>query len=224
MKKAHPTIQRDVSPELGGRLIGYGRVSTTDQDPIMQERELLKHGVHPDNLHIDRGVSGTKAKRRSLSLAFLDLRPGDTLVVWKVDRLGRDLSQLIKHAEAIKEAGADFRSLTEPIDTSTPMGKAFFHLIGSFAQLERDMTSERTRTRMQQLKAEGRQLGAKPKLDESKWAEVAIALRNGEEVEPVAKRFRVSPSLVRKHFQAEGGIKRLRALGPVSVPSKKRER
>jgi DNA invertase Pin-like site-specific DNA recombinase len=206
------------------RLIGYGRVSTNDQNPEMQRLALLNAGVLPDNLHIDDGVSGTKAKRRALSLAFLDLREGDTLLVWKLDRLGRNLLQLIRHAEMIRDVGANLKSLTEPIDTTSPMGKAFFHMIGVFAELERDMISMRTSTRMQQLKAEGKILGRAPKLDEARWAQVEIELRNGGDVEAVAKANKISPSLIHKHFADQGGIRALRALGAVDVETKKTKR
>ena len=215
MKRAK--VHEDASKPVG-RLIGYGRVSTNDQNPDMQMQALLKAGVHPDNLHIDAGVSGIKAKRRALGLAFLDLREGDTLLVWKIDRLGRDLPQLIRHVEMIRDAGAQLKSITEPIDTSTPMGKAFFYIIGVIAQLERDLISERTRAGVKRAQERGQRFGAAPKLDDTQWMEIERLLRAGGEVEPAAARFKVSASLVRKHFQEIGGIRRLRALGP--MPSK----
>lgn len=206
----------------GGRLIGYGRVSTDDQSPDMQIAALLKAGVHPDNIHIDHGVSGVQFRRPKLSLAFLDLRPGDTLLVWKIDRLGRDLHQLIRHAEAVREAGADLRSITEPIDTSHPMGKAFFHLIGVFAQLERDLIAERTREGMRRAQERGVRVGPKPRLSESDWADVERQVRAGGHISDIAKQYKVSSSLVRKHCIAIGGVKRLRALGPATKPKSKR--
>jgi DNA invertase Pin-like site-specific DNA recombinase len=104
------------------------------------------------------------------------------------------------------------------------MGKAFFHMIGVFAELERDMISMRTSTRMQQLKAEGKILGRAPKLDEARWAQVEIELRNGGDVEAVAKANKISPSLIHKHFADQGGIRALRALGAVDVETKKTKR
>lgn len=201
-----------------GRLVAYGRVSTEDQSADMQVQAFLKAGVHPDNIHLDEGVSGVAEKRRGLALAFLDLRAGDTLVVWKIDRLGRDLKQLIQHAEAVRRAGADLKSLTEPIDTSHPMGKAFFHLIGVFAQLERDLIAERTRTGMANAKAKGVRFGAKPRVTDAHWQWIEYWMRAGEHVNEVAKRYSVSASLIRKRWLANGGIKRVRALGKMPKP------
>lgn len=204
-----------------GRLVAYGRVSTDDQSSEMQRAAFLKAGVHPDNIHIDDGVSGIAKKRRGLALAFLDLRPGDTLVVWKIDRLGRDLRQLIDHAEAVKKSGADLKSLTEPIDTSHPMGKAFFFLIGVFAQLERDLIAERTRAGMANAKAKGVRFGAKPRITELHWQWIEWHIRNGDSAESVARRYGVSASIIRKQWDGGGGLLRLRALGPMPKPKQR---
>lgn len=212
------TIQPSETP--AGRMIGYGRVSTNDQNPDMQREALLRAGVHPDNLHIDTGVSGSKAKRRALGLAYLDLRPGDTLLVWKLDRLGRSLAQIMWHFEQIEAAGAELRSLTEPLDRKTPMGKAFAHIMAVVGELERDLIAERTKAGVARAQERGQRFGAKPKLDDLQWLEIERLLRAGGDVETVADKFDVSASLVNKHFQEVGGIRRLRALGP--MPSKRK--
>lgn len=181
-------------------MIGYGRVSTNDQNPALQRDALLKAGVHPDNLHIDEGWSGAVAERPKLSLAFLDLREGDTLVVWKLDRLGRSVTQLIAHAQAIADAGAHFVSLTERIDTTSPAGMLFFHFVAAFAEFERSLISERTKAGIAIAKAAGKRFGAKPKMTEEKRVEVAAAIMAGEPLAAIAKRNRFSVSLIRKHF------------------------
>lgn len=211
-------MKNEATQQRKGRLVAYGRVSTDDQSADMQIAAFKKAGVHDDNIHIDDGVSGVATKRRGLALAFLDLRPGDTLVVWKIDRLGRDLRQLIDHAEAIKKSGADLKSLTEPIDTSHPMGKAFFFLIGVFAQLERDLIAERTRAGMANAKAKGVLFGAKPRITDKHWQWIEYHLRNGESAEGVARRYKISASIIRKRWLDEGGLLRVRALGKMPKP------
>lgn len=206
-REAHEPPADDV------RLIGYGRVSTNDQNPALQRDALLRAGVLPDNLHIDEGWSGAAIKRPKLSLAFKDLRPGDTLVVWKVDRLARSISQLIAHVKAIEDAGANFKSLTENFDTTTPHGRFFFHLIGAMAEWERGMISERTRAGMARLKAEGRVLGRAPKLDANGWKLIEDAIREGSSLSSIAKRNKISVSLIRKYYQRDD-LDRLRRLGP----------
>lgn len=211
-----------VPPEPGTRLIGYGRVSTNDQNPELQRQALLRAGVHPDNLHIDEGVSGAKAKRRALSLAFLDLRPGDTLIVWKLDRLGRDLSQLIAHAQKIKDEGAHFKSLTENIDTTTPSGMFFFHMIAAMAQWERAMISERTKAGMAVAKASGKVLGRAPKWTKVLADKVRADITTGDTIERIAKRYKISESLIRKKLP-RGQISKLRKVGarPTTKPKRK---
>lgn len=200
-----------VEGEPTTRLIGYGRVSTNDQNPELQRQALLRAGVHPDNLHIDEGVSGAKAKRRALSLAFLDLRPGDTLIVWKLDRLGRDLSQLIAHAQKIKDEGAHFKSLTENIDTTTPSGLFFFHMIAAMAQWERSMISERTKAGMAVAKASGKVLGRAPKWTADVEKKVRAGIAAGQSIEALAKKYKLSDSLIRKRLSG-GEISKLRKV------------
>lgn len=209
-------VQPD-TPASAGRLIGYGRVSTLDQSPDLQRQALLKAGVHPDNLHIDEGWSGTIAKRPGLSLAMLDVREGDTLVVWKLDRLGRDMAQLIRNAEHLQEVGVGLRSLTEPIDTSHPMGRAFFFIIGVFAQLERDLISERTAAGIAAAKARGKRFGRAPKLTRKEWLAIERAIRNGARTDDLAKEYGISLSLLAKRV----AVRKLRALGPLPKASPK---
>ncbi len=122
-------------------LIGYARVSTHDQTLALQQDALTAHGCEKVFTDV---VSGTKAERKGLDEAMDFLRPGDTLVVWRLDRLGRSLGHLIDAIKLLDSRGIGFRSLTEQIDTTTSGGKLIFHVFGALAEFERDLIRERT--------------------------------------------------------------------------------
>src|SRR3954470_3634818 len=122
-------------------LIGYARVSTDDQNLDLQRDALTKAGC--EQIYTDR-VSGTKATRKGLKEALSHLRAGDTLVVWRLDRLGRSLRHLIDTITELGDRGVGFKSLQENIDTTTSGGKLVFHIFGSMAEFERDIIKERT--------------------------------------------------------------------------------
>lgn len=200
------------APMENGRLVGYARVSTSDQRLDLQLDALQRAGVHPDNIHKDF-ASGARVTRVGLTNAMRDVRAGDVLVVWKLDRLGRSLPDLIKKMEELKAMGAGFRSLTEGIDTTTAMGTLVLHLMGAIAQFERDLTRERTTAGMKAARARGVPFGAKRKLSDSQRAEVGVLLRTSElSVKQIAKRMKVSPGTIYNMFP--GG--RTRLLGPHS--------
>jgi DNA invertase Pin-like site-specific DNA recombinase len=186
-------------PMGNGRLIGYARVSTSDQRLDLQIDALRKAGVHDDNLHKDY-ASGARVSRKGLAEALRDIRAGDVLVVWKLDRLGRSLPDLLKKMEELDRIGAGFRSLTEAIDTTTAMGKLILHLMGSIAQFERDLTRERTAAGIRSAVRRGVRMGAKPKLDDRMKAQVAKLLQTDMTVKEVAKRMKVSPGTIYNHF------------------------
>lgn len=151
-------------------LIGYARVSTKEQTLDMQTDALLRVGVPPDDIYTDK-ISGTKAKRPGLDFALKRLREGDTLIVWKLDRLGRSMTHLLQMVRDIHEIGAGFKSLTEQIDVNAgPMGKLVFHIFCALAQFESDVTRERTNTGMAAAKARGRVGGRRHYLDAEKIA------------------------------------------------------
>lgn len=149
-------------------LVGYARVSTADQDPAAQIRALEEAGCH--RVFTDH-ASGTRGYRPQLDAALDYLRPGDTLIVWRLDRLGRSLPHLIELVEKLATQGAEFRSLTEAIDTSTPTGRLLFHVAGAFSQFERDLISERTKVGLAEAAARGRH-GGRPRVitDEKRQA------------------------------------------------------
>lgn len=156
--------------------IGYARVSTQDQNLALQQDALAQ--VHCDRIFTDT-ASGAKAERPGLSDALSHLRKGDTLVVWKLDRLGRSLKQLIEVTIDLEKRGIGLRSLQEQIDTTTPGGKLVFHVFGALAEFERDLVRERTNAGLTAARARGKVGGRKPVLT-GKKAETALALYNSQ--------------------------------------------
>src|SRR5829696_3961311 len=153
-------------------LIGYARVSTEDQNLDLQRDALEKAGC--EQIFTDT-VSGTKARRPGLEQALSHLREGDTLVVWRLDRLGRSLRHLIDTVTALQERGVGFKSLQESIDTTTSGGKLVFHIFGALAEFETTIIKERTQAGLQAARARGRYGGPKHKLT-PKQVEIARQL------------------------------------------------
>ena len=133
-------------------LIGYARVSTQDQNPDRQIIALKKAGC--EKLFVEK-ASGAQRERYELEAALDYMREGDTLVVWKLDRLARSMKQLIETVEIIEEKGAGFSSLTEAIDTTTAGGKLIFHIFAALAEFERSIIRERTRAGLDAARAMG---------------------------------------------------------------------
>ena len=159
-------------------LIGYARVSTTDQTLALQRDALQKAGC--ERIFTDT-ASGSIADRRGLEEAISQLRPGDALVVWRLDRLGRSLRHLIETITGLHSRGIGFKSLTEQIDTTTSGGKLIFHIFGALAEFERDIIRERTQAGLAAARARGRQ-GGRPKLS-STTRKVALARKLYEDRE-----------------------------------------
>ena len=155
-------------------LIGYARVSTHDQTLDLQKDALLKVGC--EKIFTDR-VSGTKAERKGLTEALSHLREGDTLVVWRLDRLGRSLRHLIDTITDLAEKSIGFKSLSENIDTTTSGGKLVFHIFGALAEFERDIIKERTKAGLLAARTRGR-TGGRPATLTSKKKAMAQALYN----------------------------------------------
>jgi DNA invertase Pin-like site-specific DNA recombinase len=153
-------------------LIGYARVSTDDQNLNLQRDALKKASC--EQIYTDQ-VSGTKAKRPGLEQALSHLRAGDTLVVWRLDRLGRSLRHLIDTVTNLQEKGIGFKSLTESIDTTTSGGKLVFHIFGALAEFEREIIRERTKAGLTAARARGRSGGRRTALT-PKQAQIAKEL------------------------------------------------
>jgi len=154
-------------------LIGYARVSTADQNPELQIDALEKVGC--EKLFTDEGVSGSKTDRPQLNKALEHSRKGDTLVVWKLDRLGRSLSHLLEVIGGLSDRGIQFKSIQETIDTSTPGGKLVFHVFCSLAEFERDLVRERTNAGLAAARARGR-VGGRPSSLSSEQVKMGKAL------------------------------------------------
>src|SRR5499433_4256495 len=146
-------------------LIGYARVSTNEQNLDLQRDALRKAGVAPKHIYTDK-ITGTKEERPGLTDALSHLREGDTLVVWRLDRLGRSLPHLIETVTALQTTGVAFQSLTENIDTSTATGQLVFHIFGALAEFERNLIKERTMAGLSAARARGK-TGGRPPLDTS---------------------------------------------------------
>ena len=196
-----------------GRLVGYARVSTEDQDLNMQTARLLAAGVHLDNLHTDK-VSAIAKRRPGLEMALKDAIKGDTIVVWKLDRFGRSVLDLLTRIKDLQNRGVGFRSLTDNIDTNTPIGNLILVLLSAIAQFERDLIAERTKAGIAQRKSEGQTFGRKQVLP---IAEAADLIRNGWTPRQVQSHYKLkSISTVYRYFDrqtvdalhAEGHAKR----------------
>jgi DNA invertase Pin-like site-specific DNA recombinase len=153
-------------------LVGYARVSRNEQNLDLQVDSLKKAGCSEKNTFTDK-ITGTKAERTGLTQALTHLRPGDTLVVWRLDRLGRSLKHLIETVTKLQEQGVAFQSITEHIDTATATGQLVFHLFGALAEFERNLIRERTVAGLDAARARGR-LGGRSELEASS-TKVAMA-------------------------------------------------
>lgn len=144
-----------------GELLGYARVSTTDQDASLQLDALHAAGCY--RVWVDT-MSGSLEHRPELANLLDQLRPGDTLVVWRLDRLGRSIRHLIDQLHGLAERGIGFRSLQETIDTTSPGGRLVFHVFAALAEFERDLIRERTHAGLTAARARGRTGGRPPRL------------------------------------------------------------
>lgn len=154
------------------QLIGYARVSTAEQSLNLQTDALNKAGC--SKIFTDQ-ISGSKAERPGLRQALDYLRPGDKLVIWKLDRLGRSLQHLMEMIKLLQERGIDLEILQEKIDTSSAGGRLFFHIFGALAEFERDLIRERTQAGLQAARARGR-TGGRPTLLSSEKVAMAKTL------------------------------------------------
>ncbi|MGI8552305.1 MAG: recombinase family protein [Dehalococcoidia bacterium] len=161
-------------------LVGYARVSTAEQKLDLQLDALRAAGC--ERLHTDV-ASGASTVRVGLDAALRDLRPGDMLVVWKLDRLGRSLPHLIKTIKALDARGIGFKSLHEHLDTTTPGGKLIFHIFGALAEFERDLIRERTNAGLVAARARGRK-GGRPAVLDARRAARAVALHREGKLSP----------------------------------------
>ena len=176
-------------------LIGYARVSTQDQHLDLQRDALVKAGCQKV---LEDKISGSRAERPGLAKALELLREGDTFVVWKLDRLGRNVKNLINFVTDLQKQGVHFKSLTDAIDTSTTSGRFFFNVMASLAEMERELTVERTKAGLEVARRLGRVGGRKRLMTQSKVESAKKLLASGIPPRDVAKNLGVSvPTLYR---------------------------
>jgi DNA invertase Pin-like site-specific DNA recombinase len=202
---AQPALSQGSATVTGmSHLLGYARVSTTDQQPHLQVDALKGAGCYRV---FTETASGAAADRPVLQQVLDQLRPGDTLVAWKLDRLGRSLRHLVDTVTALAERSVGFRSLQEAIDTTTPGGKLVFHVFAALAEFERDLIRERTSAGLAAARARGRR-GGRPSVMTAHKLRVAQELYASGQytVAAIAKTLGVSRASIYRHLgDADGG-------------------
>jgi DNA invertase Pin-like site-specific DNA recombinase len=180
---------------LTGTRLGYVRVSTGKQDEQLQQDALDKAGVLKRDRYRDHGVSGTKTEREGLKALLHDVQPGDTIVVYKLDRIGRSTAHVAQLIADLTERGVFIESISDGLNSSTPTGRAMLQMLAIFAEMERSFIQERTIAGLAAAKAKGR-VGGRPKTESAK-ARKAQALRSaGESVPEIARTLDISIATV----------------------------
>ena len=182
-------------------LIGYARVSTQDQNHALQKDALEKAGC--ERIFTDT-ASGAKSDRTGLDKALSHLREGDTLVVWRLDRLGRSLPHLIETITGLENRGIGFKSITESIDTTTSGGKLIFHIFGALAEFERDIIRERTQAGLNAARARGRK-GGRPKALTPRKAQQALTLYNDKTntIDDICRTLNISRATLYRYVRSD---------------------
>ncbi|SXD14019.1 recombinase family protein [Klebsiella quasipneumoniae] len=180
-------------------LIGYARVSTGDQNLDLQRNALIR--AECEQIFEDT-ASGKNSRRPGLRRAMRRLKPGDSLVVWKLDRLGRSVRDLITLVSELQARGVNFRSLTDSIDTSTPAGRFFFHVMSALAEMERELIVERTRAGLAAAREQGRVGGRRRVMTEEVVERCRRMLENGATRHQIADVIGVRVKTIYKYFPA----------------------
>lgn len=198
--KRHPWTRRDGEIHRAGLKLGYARVSTLDQNLALQRDALKEAGC--EKIYIEQ-MSGAVTDRPALHEALEYARSGDTLIVWKLDRLARSMKQLIETIEGLRVRGIGFRSLTEAVDTTTAQGVLVFHLFSALAEFERALIRERTRAGLAAAKRAGRTGGRPAKLTGEDLDVARTLLTNPDiTVVEIADRMGVSPATLYRYLPA----------------------
>ena len=197
--------------------IGYARVSTDDQNLDLQRDALKQAGCR---VVYEETGSGKTADRPELEQCRKALRPGDTLVVWRLDRLGRSLPDLVQIVADLEQRGISFESLTEKIETGSAAGKLVFHVFAALAEFERNLIRERTHAGLAAARARGRKGGRKPALTPQQVREIKALLRDPSiPVAAIANRYEVSRATIYKHAGADAPARHQSSAGPGSGPA-----
>ncbi len=186
--------------------IGYARVSTGDQNLDLQLDELEEAGC--EKVYKEE-ISGAAKSRPELDRCLEELREGDTLVVWRLDRFGRSLKDLVSKMESLEEKGVDFVSLTEGIDTTTAQGKLTFHIFGALAEFERELARERTMAGLKAARERGRVGGRPPALDEEDIPQVQAMMKDSDvSTADICERFDISRATLYRYVGPDGERRR----------------
>ncbi|HFQ9322334.1 TPA: recombinase family protein [Escherichia coli] len=181
--------------------IGYIRVSTIDQNPELQRDAIERANCE---LIFEDKMTGTKAKRPGLSKLLRTLKPGDTVVVWKLDRLGRSLINLADLLQKFKQMNVEFLSITEGINTKTSMGRFTFHIMSALAEMEREIIIERTCAGLAAARKKGRIGGRPPKRSSEEWEQMGRLIQSGKATrQQVAIIYDVGISTLYKKFPVD---------------------
>jgi DNA invertase Pin-like site-specific DNA recombinase len=184
-------------------LKGYGRVSTRDQNPDYQHDALLAAGCAEGDIHIDHGKSGKLARRPALDECLAALQPGDTLVITRLSRLARSLTNLLALASDFRERNITLKTLDQgDVDMTTPTGRFVLNILGAVDEFQREIIVENTYEGLAAAKARGRVGGRKPGLDPRRVAAARQLVDNGASVAEVAQTLKVSRATVYRHLEA----------------------
>lgn len=197
--------------------IGYARVSTVDQTPALQLDALNNAGC--ERVYTDQGLSGLATNRPALVECLASLAPGDVLTVWKLDRLGRSMPDLVNIVADLGKRGVGFRSLSEAIDSTTPHGTLLFHVMGGLAQFERALIVERTRAGLAAARLRGSIPGRRPLLTAEKIAHARKLLAAGEPPSAIRKTLGISKATFYRHIHPSAAMIDRLADEPTGVPT-----
>ena len=190
-------------PNPKPKKIGYARVSTSDQDMALQKDALIAAGVEPGRIYSETASGAQGTKRPAMAAAFKALRKGDTLTVWKLDRLGRSLEELVQTVKIVEGKEAHLHILTMAIDTATPGGRFIFHIFAALAEFERELIVERTNAGLAAARARGR-IGGRARVISAEDVDRAIEmLKAGADPRAVAKALGVSKSTIYNRIAKE---------------------
>jgi DNA invertase Pin-like site-specific DNA recombinase len=186
--------------EINDMKLGYARISTMEQNLDLQLDALRKAGA--EKIFTDK-ISGSKAERQGLDQLLESVRAGDTVIIWKLDRLARSLDHLDRLRREFEARQIHFVSITEGFDTSKPAGKLTFHIVGAIAEFERDLIRERTRAGLEAARSRGKGGGRKPVLNADKKRTLDKLLKDSADYNSHARSIGVSERTVRRYVQGE---------------------
>lgn len=183
-------------------MIGYARVSTQEQNLAMQISALEAAGVSPSMIFTEK-VSGASSKRPGRAAALRQCRAGDTFTVWRLDRVGRSLIDVLNFLQLLEASGINFKSLTDSIDTKTPAGKAMMQMLAVFAEFERSVTTERIRAGVKRAMNDGVSFGKPTIFTEANQKRIAKWIREGKSAKDIAALLKCHPNSYRRVYTAK---------------------